>query len=160
MVFFVVTGIMFRFHGGPASGPVKVLPVGKRGPSEVNPSMQETLLTSYDVRSRSTSREDLLPEREPDKAGLERLEREFHGSGNEEVYFLESQDIPPRIRDLADQLVDLKNSFDESTLDSVNSVLKEVPLVDLEADRAEIRPSGDGVTLRINIPVDSVDMKD
>ena len=160
MLFFVVAGIMFRFLGVTSFGPGKVPPVGKKEPSEATRTMQETLLTSYDVKSRSTSREDLLPVKDPDKVNLDRLERDFQDSGNEGSYFLESQDIPPRIRELADQLVDLKNSFDKSTLDSVNSLLKEVPLVDLEADRAEIRPSGDGVSLRINIPVDSVDLKD
>jgi hypothetical protein len=106
----------------------------------------------YEGGPRVSTKEDYLPA--DDIAVPDKLE-----SGEEDASVFDSSDIPPKIRDIAEQLIELKEDFDYSTLKTVNKALENVPYVDMEADDAELRPTGDGVKLKINIPTDNIKKK-
>ena len=101
--------------------------------------------------------EDLLPEN--NACSSDSLARSINkGDENGDPCF-DSSDIPPKVREVAEQLIEIRDDFDKATLDTVNKTLDEIPLVEMEADEATLRPSGDGVRLQINIPADTVRKK-
>jgi len=101
--------------------------------------------------------EDLLPEN--NACSSDSIARSINMGDENEGSCFDSSDIPPKIREVADQLIEIRDDFDKATLDTVNTALDELPLVEMEADEATLRPSGDGVRLEINIPADTVRKK-
>lgn len=118
------------------------------------PENEDTSFPRYEGGPRVSTKEDYLLPDERDRDLLESM-----NDSQEEQTAFDSSDIPPKIRDVAEQLIELKEDFDDSTLKTVNKVLDNVPYVDMEADNAELRPTGDGVKLKINIPSDSIKKK-
>ncbi|MBN1333836.1 MAG: hypothetical protein JW971_08720 [Synergistales bacterium] len=119
-----------------------------------------TSLPVYDIPSRVTSPEDLLPVRYRGSSSDEMLARSLNDPEGTNGTCFDSSDIPPRIRNIADQLMDLKTDLDDSALDTVNSALGHLPLVEVKADSAELRPSGDGIRLKVNIPAENIRIRE
>jgi len=118
------------------------------------PQSDDKSFPRYEGGPRLSTKEDYLLPEENDRDPLENINE----SQEEETAF-DSGDIPPKVREIAEQLIELKEDFDDSTLKTVNKALDNVPYVDMEANDAELRPTGDGVKLNINIPADSVKKK-
>lgn len=67
-----------------------------------------------------------------------------------------SIDIPPKIKEAADQLKDMVDSFDDATLKTTRTVLNKIPYFEAEPSKAKIRMSGDRVMLKVTIPADDI----
>lgn len=79
---------------------------------------------------------------------------ELNDNGEDAVY------KPPRIvADIAEQLQEIVETMDSSTLRLTKGVLEKAPFLELTPEKAELRPSGGGVTLRVTIPADSIALK-
>lgn len=118
------------------------------------------MLKEYRVGPRKTSSEDLLPVEDKGVSAEKELARSLNDPEGTNGTCFDSSDIPPRIRDIADQLMDLKTDLDDSALDTVNSALGHLPLVEVKADSAELRPSGDGIRLKVNIPAENIRIRE
>jgi len=64
--------------------------------------------------------------------------------------------LPPKVRELADQIKDMVDSFDDATLDAAKTGLNAIPGVHAEPSEAKLRMSDDGVTLKITIPIENL----
>lgn len=64
--------------------------------------------------------------------------------------------IPPKVRDLAGQIKDMVDSFDDATLDAAKAGLNAIPGVHAEPSEAKLRMSDDGITLKVTIPTENL----
>jgi hypothetical protein len=88
------------------------------------------------------------------RTDLRDVAADVNGGGKEEGY------MPPRIvADVAEQLRKIVEEVDASTLRVTRDVLEEVPFLNLTPEKAELRPSGDGVNLKVVIPADTIALK-
>jgi len=156
LVLIFLLGIVFYVINNPKTPQYSAEPVlessdhGDRNiPAE--PEMEKQDGPRYEGGPRITAKEDYLPAHETAVP--------YEMESEEDASAFDSGDIPPKVREIAEQLIELKDDFDDSTLKTVNKALDNVPYVDMEADDAELRPTGDGVKLKINIPADSVKKK-
>lgn len=60
--------------------------------------------------------------------------------------------LPPKIREVAGQVEDMMDAFDDATLNTVRDGLNSIPGVSADPSEAKIRVSGDRVTLKVTIP--------
>jgi hypothetical protein len=129
-------------NGTPVKGATGVQE--KRGPS---PSLSDT----GSLRITAPSGFDVGPAGRTD---LRDVAADVNGGGKEEGY------TPPRIvADVAEQLRKIVEEVDASTLRVTRDVLEEVPFLNLTPEKAELRPSGDGVNLKVVIPADTIALK-
>lgn len=61
--------------------------------------------------------------------------------------------LPKEIEDLGRAVKEQIDALDEATRSSVKSILESINLEELEPDKATIRPKGDGLELKLSIPV-------
>ena len=64
--------------------------------------------------------------------------------------------IHPVVKKTADQARELVEEFDRKTLDTTTRVLQKIPLVDIRPDKAELRPSGDGLKLTLTMDPEDI----
>lgn len=67
---------------------------------------------------------------------------------------LDSSDLPFNLGRPASRIIMIKDKFDDTTLDTINSTMRNLPIVKIKASKAVLRPSGNGLELRINIAGD------
>lgn len=62
--------------------------------------------------------------------------------------------LPKELEDLGKQVKEQLDAFDEATRRSIKSMLESIDLEELEPDKATVRPKGDGLELKISVPID------
>ncbi len=88
------------------------------------------------------------------RTDLRGVAADVNGDGKEEGY------TPPRIvADVAEQLRKIVEEVDASTLRIARDVLEEAPFLNLTPEKAELRPAGNGVNLKVVIPADTITLK-
>ena len=129
-------------NGTPVKGATRVQE--KSAPS---PSLSDT----RSLRITAPTGFDVGPAGRTDLRGVA---ADVNGGGKEEGY------TPPRIvADVAEQLRKIVEEVDASTLRVTRDVLEEAPFLNLTPEKAELRPSGDGVNLKVVIPADTITLK-
>jgi len=68
-------------------------------------------------------------------------------------------EISPKVKEVAEQLGDLVDSFDEKTLQTTKKILDQLPLLEMEPQEAQLRPKNGGLELKITIPADTIKLK-
>ncbi|AER67411.1 hypothetical protein Tlie_1689 [Thermovirga lienii DSM 17291] len=68
-------------------------------------------------------------------------------------------EISPKVKEVAEQIEDLVDSFDEKTLQTTKKLLDKLPLLEMEPEKAQLRPKNGGVELKITIPADTIKLK-
>ncbi|MDO9509547.1 MAG: hypothetical protein Q7I97_09485 [Thermovirgaceae bacterium] len=64
--------------------------------------------------------------------------------------------IHPVVKKTAEQARELVGELDRKTLDATTKVLEKIPLVDIRPDKAELRPSGDGLKLTLTMDPEDI----
>lgn len=163
VLLFAAAGVLFRIsdRGRPEIPSIKDGSSSEQGCSKgTSTDKDRVILKEYHVDPRRSSSLDILP---PDREGVsaeKKLASSINDTSGMDSTSFDSSHIPPRIKNMAEQLIDLKNELDDSTLQSVNSTLGHIPIVEVKADSAVLRPSGDGIRLTVNIPAENIRMKE
>ena len=163
MLLFAAAGVFFRIsdRGCPQNPSIQDGSSSEQGYSKGTATDKDrVILKEYHVDPRRSSSVDILPPAREGVSAEEKLASSINDTAVRDSTSFDSSDIPPRIKDMAEQLIDLKNELDDSTLQTVNSALGHLPIVDVKADNAELRPSGDGIRLKVNIPVENIRMRE
>jgi hypothetical protein len=89
-----------------------------------------------------------------DKERLQGLADQLNGEGSssKEEDVLSDLHLPPKVREVAEQVEDMMDAFDDATLNTVKEGLNSIPGVSADPSEAKIRVSGDRVTLKVTIP--------
>lgn len=64
--------------------------------------------------------------------------------------------IHPIVKKTADQVLEMVEKFDRRTLDATRKALKKVPILNIRPDKAELRPTGDGVKLTLTMDPEDI----
>ncbi|GAB6280154.1 MAG: hypothetical protein STSR0007_02080 [Thermovirga sp.] len=64
--------------------------------------------------------------------------------------------IHPIVGKTADQVLEMIEEFDSRTLDVTREALKKVPILDIHPDKAELRPTGDGIKLTLTMDPEDI----
>jgi len=64
--------------------------------------------------------------------------------------------IHPAVGDMARQAKEIVDELDKRTLETTEKVLEALPLVNIRPEKAELRPSGDGVKLTITVDPEDI----
>lgn len=67
--------------------------------------------------------------------------------------------IHPIVKKTADQVREMVEEFDRKTLDATRKALKKLPILDIRPDKAELRPSGDGIKLTLTMDPEDIGLK-
>lgn len=89
-----------------------------------------------------------------DEERLQGLADQLNGEGNSGSggNALSDLHLPPKVREVAEQVEDMMDAFDDATLNTVKDGLNSIPGVSADPSEAKIRVSGDRVTLKVTIP--------
>lgn len=98
------------------------------------------------------SRKDLIPER--CQGNTEDIDSLINSENRENDPSFDSSDLPFNLGGPASRIIMMKDKFDDTTLDTFNSTMQNFPILNVKATEAVLRPSGNGVELRINIAGD------
>ena len=72
-------------------------------------------------------------------------------TGRTEPAVLDLGTIHPAVKETAEQAKEIVEDLDKRTLEATKKVLESIPFVDILPEKAELRPSGDGVKLTITV---------
>ncbi len=98
------------------------------------------------------SRKDLIPE--SCQGNTKDLDSLINSENRENDPSLDRSDLPFNFGGPASRIIMMKDKFDDTTLDTFNSTMQNFPILNVQATEAVLRPSGNGVELRINIAGD------
>lgn len=132
----------------------KALPVTQGTfPQENNQAVDQDL-GKYKVRSIETEPFPGGITDSDDKERLQGLADDLNGEGNSGSggNALSDLHLPPKVREVAEQVEDMMDAFDDATLNTVKDGLNSIPGVSADPSEAKIRVSGDRVTLKVTIP--------
>lgn len=132
----------------------KALPVTQgTSPQENNQAVDQDL-GKYKVRSIETEPFPGGMTDSDDKERLQGLADELNGEDNSGSggNALSDLHLPPKVREVAEQVEDMMDAFDDATLNTVKDGLNSIPGVSADPSEAKIRVSGDRVTLKVTIP--------
>ncbi len=130
----------------------------KRSLPEKKPAGEEMDLEKYRIKA-VDGRKDIQGDLSviPDADSLQKLADGINGKKNSSGEgTCGSIDLPPKIKEAADQLKDMVDSFDDATLKTTRRALNNIPFFEAEPSKAKIRMSGDRVTLKVTIPADDI----
>lgn len=130
----------------------------KKSLPEKKPPGEEMDLNKYRIKALD-GRKDIQGDLSviPDADSLQKLADGINGKKNSSGEgFCNSIDLPPKIKEVADQLKDMVDSFDDATLETTRRALNNIPFFEAEPSKAKIRMSGDRVTLKVTIPADDI----
>jgi hypothetical protein len=159
-VMFFLTGVFFAWSrfGPSLTGPSE--PVEVREIAVPKPETEHLAGTAGEKavparKPESTPGFDFRPaEGEPfsqsDLEGSRMPAQEITPRGSEPAVF-DLGTIHPVVRETAEQAKEIVEDLDRKTLETTKKVLDSIPFVEIKPEKAELRPSGDGVKLTITV---------